>query len=486
MRAALTILFLLCVFGSTSALAQATKAQKLHYQIISQTPLYDDPELAQYVDQIGQKLVRNSKTPDTKYGFYVLDDPGINAFTPGHGLIYINRGLINFMTSEGQLAAVLAHEIAHNTERHLSRRKSAQLWNWLAAAAGTILTGNRGVGQAIGLSNQARINSFGRELELEADQWGAEYMYQSNYDPQEMLGMLSVLKDQERFRDLQSLQDGGDATYHGVFSSHPRSDKRLQEVVRKAGALPPGESFRGREAIREMLDGVVYGANYTGNKVDGYERFVHKSLGVTFLYPEDWQQTIKGSKIILKDPAQTVQLKLEVEKTADKSMSSKQILKRKYPDDLSQVKPIIEIKNKQLAKDYGTTARRSQQRVAAITVGRNTFHFQGIARNNQLTQAQDDQFQDIIGSFRRASRQDLPPKELKVIYYKRLEPGETFASLAADKQLGTFTEETLRLINGYYPNGEAEPGTWMKLVRSRSLAEQEQELAEQGSQKTAG
>ncbi len=458
------------------AAAKSSKAEKIHNQIIAQTPIYDDPELSAFVDRVGQTLARNSNQPDVEFKFFILDDPGINAFTPGFGLIYMNRGLITYMTSEGQLAAVLAHEIAHNTERHLSRRKSAEIWNWLASAAGTILAGNRGVGQAIGISNRARINSFGRELELEADERGAEYMYRSNYDPEEMLGMLSILKDQERFRDLKSLEGGGDATYHGVFSSHPRGDKRLQEVVRKAGTLPPGESFRGRDTMREMLDGVVVGTNFTGNTVAGYQRFVNKSLGITFLYPETWTKTVKGSKIILKDADKTVQLKLEVEKTADKTMSSERILKKKYPDNLSQIEPIIKTK-KEYAKDFGTTARRLQQRVAAVTVGRNTFHFQGIARNNQLTEQQDEQFLDVIGSFRRASRADLPPDELKVIYYRRLEPGETFAELAADKELGTFTEEYLRLMNGYYPKGEPEPGTWVKLVQSKAL-EMNKEVAE--------
>ncbi|MBT8114871.1 MAG: M48 family metalloprotease, partial [Arenicella sp.] len=304
----LIIVAIIAVGMTMPVVAKSSKAEKIHNQIIAQTPIYDDPELSAFVDRVGQTLARNSNQPDVAFKFFILDDPGINAFTPGFGLIYMNRGLITYMTSEGQLAAVLAHEIAHNTERHLSRRKSAEIWNWLASAAGTILAGNRGVGQAIGISNRARINSFGRELELEADERGAEYMYRSNYDPEEMLGMLSILKDQERFRDLKSLEGGGDATYHGVFSSHPRGDKRLQEVVRKAGTLPPGESFRGRDTMREMLDGVVVGTNFTGNTVAGYQRFVNKSLGITFLYPETWTKTVKGSKIILKDADKTVQL----------------------------------------------------------------------------------------------------------------------------------------------------------------------------------
>ena len=468
----------LVLTGFTSLVyADSAKAIKVHQQIIAQTPLYDNPELAEMVSRVGEKLGRNSSNPEVKYRFFVLDDPGINAFTPGYGYIYMNRGLLAYMNSEGQLAAVLAHEIAHNTQRHIARRKSAMIWDKIASIAGMLATGSTSIGNAISLSNQARINTYGREMELEADEHGAEFMYRSNYDPNEMLSMLAILKDDERFRDLKAIEDGGDATYHGVFSSHPRSDKRLQQVVLKAGSLPPGESFRGRSEMREALNGVVVGRNYNGNKVKGYERFTHKGLGITFLYPADWTQTTKGKNIILKDPAKTVQLKLVVEKTADKTLSSKKILVKKYPDDLTQVRAI----KKEGSKDLGTTGRRPQQRVAAATVGRNTYHFQGIAKNNKLTDEQDHRFVEIIETFRRASSRDLPPSSIKTIYYERLEPGVTFADLAKGREMGTFTEEYLRLMNGYFPTGEAEPGTWMKLVKSGPPLD-DKEIAKQSGQ----
>jgi len=267
------------------------------------------------------------------------------------------------------------------------------------------------------------------------------------------------LKDQST---LMARVQGGGGSYHGVFSTHPRSDKRLQEVVRSAGKLPPGEAYRGRAAYRKMIDGTVFGTNYTGNKRPDQERFTHKSLGITFVYPDTWSQVTKGKNITLKDEDKTVQLKITIEKTADKSLSSQQVLEAKYPDDLSQVAKIDE----QATKDLGTIGRRPQQRVAAIQVGRNTYHLQGIAKNNRLTDEQDAAFVEIIESFRRASRKDLAPDEVKRVYYKRLEPGETFASLAADKTLGKYTEGYLRVMNGYFPTGEPEPGTYIKLVRN--------------------
>ena len=449
------------------------KARKKHEELIKSNPLYDHPELNAYVNKVGQKIAKNSDRPDIDYYFYIIDSPGINAFTPGNGYIYMNRGLLTFFTSEAQLAAVLAHEIGHVTENHVGRQKRNVILGGVAAAAATLATGHGSVGDAINVSNAARFSGYGREMELEADERAAEFLYRSNYDPEAMLGVLGVLKDHERFNSIKEKNKGGaGTTYHGVFASHPRSDKRLKEVITKAGTLPPGEDFVGRDELRKVLTGVVFGENYTGNKVPGRERYTHRGLGITFTYPEGWSRVNKGKNIILKNAEKTIQLKITLEKTTDKTKTSKQILEAKYPDNLEKITALGEQaddkdkkKTQQNTKDLGTTARYQQQRVAVIKIGRHTYYFQGIAKSGKLTEEQDKQFLEIIKSFRRATRKDLPAEKSKKIYYERLKPGVTFADLAKAKELGTYTEDYLRLINGYYPKGEAEPGTWIKLVK---------------------
>jgi len=99
------------------------------------------------------------------------------------------------------------------------------------------------------------------------------------------------------------------------------------------------------------------------------------------------------------------------------------------------------------------------------TVARNTYDFQGIAKNNKLTAAQDADLVKIIKSFRRRTRADSPPDAVKRIYYERLEPGDTFASLAERIAPGKNQENYLRLLNGYFPKGQPEPGTWIKLFK---------------------
>ena len=445
---------------SSEPLVVERKLHKAHYEFMKDRRLYDNPALAKYVQQVGQKIVANSNKPNKKYHFFIIDDPDVNALTPGHGLIYVYRGLLGLMTSEGQLAGVLAHEIGHNVGRHNQRGKTKRALGSIGAVAAAIVVGNSGIKNAIDLANAEKYTAFRRELELEADEFGAEYLYSSGYDPQEMLDMLGQMKDYSNF--MSRISGSGRGSYHGVFASHPRTDKRLQEVVLKAGTLPPSENFRGREEFRDAMKGVAYGQNYDGNKRSDQERFTQKNLGITFVYPKGWSQVTKGKNIILKDADKTVQLKITVEKTIDKSLNSQTVLEAKYPNDLTEITKI----NEKSTKDLGAHARRQQQRVAIIQVSRNSYHFQGIVKNNQLTEEQDRIFIEIIESFRRASRKDLLPNEVKKIYYRRLKPGETFSVLAAEnKTLGMHTEAYYRLMNGYYPKGEPEPGTYIKMVK---------------------
>jgi len=286
------VLFFLVAFSQQSLgqLSTSKKAQKLHAMFLARDGgLYDDPELAKYVDRVGQKVLENSDHKGREYHFFVIDSPIVNAFTPGLGLIYITRGMLTKLNSEGQLAGVLAHEIGHNVGRHLQRGKQKSVLGSVVAWTSAILAGNSAIKDAIDVRNQVRLSGFRRGLELEADQYAAEYLFRSNYDPEEMFGVLKVLKDEERYGNALSRAKGGGVRHQGLWASHPRTDKRLKQVVAQAGVLPPGESFRGREELRKVLDGVVVGRNYDGNKSPNEERYVNKNLSITFVYPEDWQ-----------------------------------------------------------------------------------------------------------------------------------------------------------------------------------------------------
>ena len=122
----ISITLLLFINSGTSFAEMSKRQKKLHAQSLAQAGgrLYDSPAVAAYVSEIGHKALEQSPHAGRDYYFYVLDSAGVEAFTPGSGLIYISRGLLALIRSEGQLLGVLGHEIGHNVGNHLGRTKN--------------------------------------------------------------------------------------------------------------------------------------------------------------------------------------------------------------------------------------------------------------------------------------------------------------------------------------------------------------------------
>ncbi len=455
---------LLCSSSLFAEDPEVKMGREAHEELLKTTHFYDDPELLAYVDSVGQKLAANSDWPEIDYHFFIVDDPGINAFALPGGYIYINRGLMSYLTSEAQLAAVLAHEIAHVTRHHAARRNSKQRWGNAAAFVASILTWNSNVGEAIRLENAVAISGYGREMELEADEYGAIYMYRSGYDPNAMIELMTILKEHEIFTVRRGRDSGrAPSTYHGVFSTHPRSDTRLQEVIAQAGQLPPGEAFQGRDVYREATKNMVYGENVTQVAPPGYQRYASKGLGVTFEYPSGWQRVTEGQSIVLSSP-DNIQLEISVARPQPDLSDPKELLKQRFQvEDLKQAEAVTEGRQQDAAQAMIDT-ENGEKRVAVIKSGSYEYYFNTV-RPVSLSEPQDEAVKRIIASFRRAENRDFPPEQVRTIYYHRLAPGETFAELASNNILGQYTEDELRLINGYYPSGEPQPGTWIKMVQ---------------------
>ena len=209
-----------------------------HQKLVDNIGIYDDPKLDSYIRQVGEQLLQEANITSPPFTFTLLDSPDINAFAMPGGFIYVNRGLLAYLDNEAELAGVLAHEIGHITENHHARRQSAQMTSKVASVSAYILTGSGDVYDAANMYGAEIISGFGRDMELEADSAGAEYLHQTGYDVDSMLSVIGVLKDQERYRRAQAKASGKPSgTYHGLYSSHPRHDLRLQTVIRAANEL---------------------------------------------------------------------------------------------------------------------------------------------------------------------------------------------------------------------------------------------------------
>ena len=231
-------------FAIVSETKEIEQGRRYHKSILAQYGVYDDPELQAYVNDIGQRLARKSHRSHLTFTFTVLDSPDINAFALPGGYIYITRGIMAYLDSEAELAGVLGHEIGHVTARHSVRQQSGQFAAGLLSVLIAATTGSQGLTNASQQLGTGLVRGYGRDHELEADRLGAEYLHSTNYDPESMLEVIGVLKDQEVYEKALAKKEKRTAIiYHGVFSTHPRNDDRLKTVVRAAKKLS-SESYR--------------------------------------------------------------------------------------------------------------------------------------------------------------------------------------------------------------------------------------------------
>jgi predicted Zn-dependent protease len=200
-------------------------------EIERQVKLVEDPTINEYVNRVGQNLVRNS---DAKVPFTikVVDSDEINAFALPGGFFYVNSGLILAADDESELAAVMAHEIAHVAARHGTENASkAQLVN-LASIPLIFMGGVAGFGlrQAAGFLIPMQFLQFSRKAESEADYLGVQYLYKTGYDPGAAVSF---------FEKLQAKESAKPGSVSKMFSTHPPTGDRIESTKKNIEAVLP-------------------------------------------------------------------------------------------------------------------------------------------------------------------------------------------------------------------------------------------------------
>ena len=270
-------------------------------EIAKQYPRYADEKLQAYVQQVGERVARNSHRSNLDYSFTVIDSPDINAFAIPGGHIYIHRGLMAYLGSEAELAAVLGHEVGHVTARHSVRQQSqSTAWNILGQAV-AIGTGVGAAGDITNVLGGALVSGYGRDMELEADGFGAQYLARSGYDPQAMIEVVKVLKSQEDFARDEAQAKGQEvppAGYHGLFDTHPDNDTRLRQVVASASPLATNQGEVGRDSYLKRIEGMPFGDSAEAGVRRG-QRFYHVGLDFTLAIPQGWELINRPDAVIV-------------------------------------------------------------------------------------------------------------------------------------------------------------------------------------------
>jgi len=200
-------------------------------QVEASAKLIRDPVITEYVNRLGQNLVRNSDA-QVPFTIKVIDSDEVNAFALPGGFFYVNSGLILAADEEAELAGVMAHEIAHVAARHATRQMTRAQWANLGTIPLIFVGG--GIGYAVrsvaSLALPMTFLSFSRGFESEADYLGLQYMYKSGYDPNAFV---------QFFEKLQAREKKKPGTLAKAFSTHPPTPDRIAKSQEEIARILP-------------------------------------------------------------------------------------------------------------------------------------------------------------------------------------------------------------------------------------------------------
>jgi len=230
-------------FGSSGTVILSKEQEKqlgslIAAQIRNASSMVSDPLITDYVTALGKKLVSHSAMANEPFRFFVINDPRINAFATPGGNIAIHTGLILAAKNESELASVMAHEIAHVTQRHIVRyvERSQQFsLPTLAAIFGSLLIASQnptaGTGALVatmGAAQQMAIN-FTRDNEQEADRIGMQLLADSGFNPRSMADFFARMQQANRYNEM---------AYPEFLRTHPVTQARIADTIARAEQLP--------------------------------------------------------------------------------------------------------------------------------------------------------------------------------------------------------------------------------------------------------
>lgn len=245
--------------------------------------IYHDTKLEQTLARIVGRVVAASDKPDQSYRITILNAPAVNAFALPGGYLYVTRGLLSLANDSSEVAAVLAHEMAHVTADHAIARQDKARTAMIVSRVVTDVLNDDDAGRLALASSQRSLASFSRQQELEADAIGVKTIGRAGYDPFAAARFLTAMG---RYANYRSAADVANDKRPEFLASHPTTPDRIDFAMRAARQFgAPGVGEVDRDRYLQGIEGMVFGDDPS----QGFVRersFFHPSLGVGFTVPE--------------------------------------------------------------------------------------------------------------------------------------------------------------------------------------------------------
>ncbi len=420
--------------------------------------VYEDSGAERAVAQVVGRLVEASEDPSQTYRITILNSPAVNAFALPGGYLYVTRGLLALATDTSEVAAVLAHEMAHVTANHAVERQERAEATALANKVLTNVVRDQQAAKAALISSQLSFARFSQVQELKADVIGVRTLARAGYDP---YAAARFLQSMGRFSRFQTAQ-GEASSAPDFLSSHPTTPERVQLAVRAAREVgAPGFGERDRDAYLTKIDGILYG----DDPLEGYIRgrsFLHKALGIGFTVPSGFILENSPEAVLASNAAGTAMRFDGADLT--KFSSLKEYMRSGWINGLIDDSVREETINGLPGVVASAVTEGWSFRIAVIRIGRTGYRFIFASRSPNAAFTSD--YQKTIESFRQLTPTEqarLRPLRVKVI---RAGGADTAAKLAV-KMSGVEPERRLELfsiLNQFEGDDPIPPGTAVKVI----------------------
>jgi predicted Zn-dependent protease len=412
---------------------------------------YRAPKAKALLTDIANRLVPATDRPEERYEITLLDSPVINAFALPNGRLYVTRGLLALANDTAEIAAVLAHEIAHVTIRHANARTELELRSALVSRVVADVLGNPSAGATVLDRSRVTMASFSRGQELEADQIGVRTLAKAGFDP---YGAARFLTGLER-------AGGGKSKSGDMLSTHPSTPERIGLALTAARRIAaPGLGERDRARYLSAIEGLPYGQDPADGIVRG-RRFLHARLGVAFEAPDGITLENTAKAVLGLSPDGSRRLLFDaVEAEAGQSLES--VLQATWNE-------AIETGSIETTTENGlpvaiATARGKDWvfRMAAVRVGGTVYRL--VYATRALSGEMERAFRQALQSVRA-----LSPEERAAIRPLRLHivtagPGDTVQSLAARMSAEDRAVERFLALNGLDRSAAVKAGEQYKIT----------------------
>ena len=418
---------------------------------------YNDVNAAKAVARAVGRLVAASDDPAQSYRITLLNSPVVNAFALPSGNLYVTRGLLALANDTSEVAAVIAHEMAHVTAKHaVARQRRAEAAQELnKAVAGVLQDADQ---QRLALaSTQVSLARFSQVQELEADAIGIKTLGKAGFDP---FAASRFLSSMARYAEYRSQKPNANSSRPDFLSTHPSTPERIDFAIREAReASPSGTGEQEREQYLTELDGMVFGDDPSEGFIRG-RSFLHKALGIEFSVPQGYSLENTSKAVLATDSAGTAMRFDGVAVAAETAL--KDYLTSGWINGLDA----DSITASELGEFPTATAKATADgwsfRIGVLRSGKTVYRF--IFAAQEPGPAFDTAFAETFASFRRLSPTEsarLRPLHIRV---HRVKQGETVNQLADQMQGIDRRLETFRVLNGLDQGDQVDAGKLVKLV----------------------